>query len=92
MATVYGLKIKKIKENIEETEGKIKTDNRKLEAARIVSADAQRMAVSFFCMTVPCTEETNYLPLERRLGPNQSHRTCHQSPPETGDSVADNRQ
>lgn len=48
MATVYGLKIKKIKENIEETEGKIKTDNRKLEAARIVSADAQRMAVSFF--------------------------------------------
>lgn len=48
MATVYGLKIKKIKENIEETEGKIKTDQKKLEAARIVSADAQRMAVSSF--------------------------------------------
>ena len=46
MATVYGLKIKKIKENIEETESKIDTDQKKLKAARIVSADAQRMTVS----------------------------------------------
>ncbi|GFF40821.1 hypothetical protein IFM46972_06341 [Aspergillus udagawae] len=44
VATAYGLKIKKIKENIEETESKINTDQKKLKADRIVSADAQRMA------------------------------------------------
>jgi hypothetical protein len=47
VASIYGLKIRKIKENIQDTEGKIKDDQKKLEAARIVSADAQRMSVSF---------------------------------------------
>ncbi|KAJ5592210.1 hypothetical protein N7537_009114 [Penicillium hordei] len=44
VASIYGLKIRKIKENIQDTEGKIKDDQKKLEAARIVSADAQRMS------------------------------------------------
>jgi hypothetical protein len=69
VATIYGLKIKKIKEAIEETESQIDTDQKKLKAARIVSTDAQRMSVSLW-RNIRCFEGKNSPLLEWRLGPN----------------------